>query len=117
MAVVDAAPLPLEQDLPRLALRGVELYEDIVRAFAATGTDCTAATAQLRALQPAYAEVAAANAKLLHEGHAKTLRAALEPYAARLDAAAKTIASSATLAECSANRELADAFDQLVQPP
>ncbi len=112
-----ATPLPLDEDLPRLALRGVELYEAIVRVFASAGKDCAVATAQLRELQPTYAEVAVANAKVLHEGGAKALRAALEPHAARLDAAAKAIAGSMTLAECSGDRELTNAFDTLTAPP
>lgn len=110
-------PPPLDQDLPRLALRGVELYEEVARVFAAAGTDCPAATTQLRALEPTYAPVATANAKVLHDGGAKALRAALEPHATRLDAAAKAIATSATLAQCSANRDFTEAFDELVGAP
>ncbi len=117
-ATADASPpVPLDEDLPRLALRAVELYEDVVRVFAASGKDCVAAAAKLRALQPTYAAVAAANAKVLHEGAAKALRAQLEPHAARLDAAAKTIATSPTMTACSDDREFTDAFDDLVGAP
>ena len=115
---LDAAPiLPLDQDLPRLALRGVELYEEIARVFAATGPDCAGAAAKLRAMQPAYADVVAANAAVLHTGGAKALRAALEPYAARFDAVAKAIATSTTIKSCADDRELTDAFDALLAPP
>jgi len=119
MQPADAAPppVPLDEDLPRLALRGVQLYEEIAAVFAASGKDCAAATTKLHALQPTYADVAAANAKVLHEGAAKELRAALEPYAPRLDAAAKAIASSTTMAECSDDREFTNTFDALVGAP
>jgi hypothetical protein len=110
-------PPPLDEDLPRLALRGVELYEELVRVFAESGKDCPAAAAKLRAMQPTYADVVAANAKVLHAGGAKSLRAALEVHAARFDAAAKSIASSDTMAECSDVREFTDAFDALVAAP
>lgn len=110
-------PVPLDEDLPRLALRGVELYDAVVKIFIETGKDCAAAARKLREIQPAYADVAAANAKVLHEGAAKALRAALEPYAARLDAAARAIASSTTMAECSGEVEFTDAFDDLFGAP
>lgn len=117
IAPADATPLPLDEDLPRLALRAVELYEEIVRLFGAAASDCAAATEKLRTARPAYAEVAAANAKVLHEGRAKALRAALEPHGARLDAAAKMIASGPTMAACAADRAFTDAFDALVGAP
>lgn len=111
------ASFPLDEDLPRLALRAVELYEEVARVFAAAGTDCTAAATKVRAMRSTYADVVAANAKVLHAGAAKALRAALEPHAARFDAAAKTIANSATMAECSDDREFTNAFDDLVGAP
>ena len=115
---LDAASiLPLDQDLPRLALRSVELYEEIARVFAATGPDCAGAATKLRAMQPAYADVVAANAAVLHTGGAKTLRAALEPHAARFDAVAGAIATSTTMKSCADDRELTDAFDALLAPP
>lgn len=85
--------------------------------FATARADCTVATVRLREIQPVYAEVAAANAKVLHRGAARALRAALEPHATRLDAAAKAIASSETMASCSVDREFTGAFDTLVGAP
>ncbi len=115
----DAAPvvLPLDEDLPRLADRSVAMYEEIATAFSSAGADCAKATATLRAMQPGYADVVAANAKVLHTGRARALRDALQPLADRFDAAAKSIARSATLAECSDNRELTSTFDTLVAAP
>jgi len=81
-----AAPGALDQDLPRLAQRATTLYQEVASAFATAGVDCAAATARLVALQQTYADVIAANAKILHDGRARELRAALEPHAEALDA-------------------------------
>jgi hypothetical protein len=110
-------PLPLDEDLPRLADRSVALYEEVARAFAIAGKDCAAAATTLRAMQPAYADVVAANAKVLHAGGARALRDALDRFSERFDAAAKSIATSTTMAECQDDREFTDAFDRLVGAP
>ena len=114
----DAAPaIPLDQDLPRLAQRATRLYQEVADAFAAAGVDCAAATTRLRALQQIYGDVVAANAKVLHEGRARQLRAALEPHAEALDAAAKAIVDSRTMSKCSSDRAFTDTFDDLVGAP
>lgn len=115
---VDAAPTgALDQDLPRLATRATKLYQDVAAAFTAAGEDCAAASTKLGALQTEYADVIAANAKVLHDGRARELRAALEPHAAELDAAAKSIVDSKTMRTCSPDRAFADSFDKLVGAP
>ena len=118
-ATADAAvaPPPLEQDLSRLAGRVVQLYQDVASALAAAGTDCAAATAKLRELQPQYAEVTATSARVLHEGRAKEMRTALEPHAEALDAAGKAIATSQTMAKCSSDRAFTEAFDGVIGAP
>jgi len=115
----DAAPPPvaLDQDLPRLAQRATTLYQEVASAFATAGVDCAAATARLVALQQTYADVIAANAKILHDGRARELRAALEPHAEALDAAAKAIVDSPTMSKCSQDRTFTDTFDALVGAP
>lgn len=114
----DAAPGgPLDRDLPRLAERAVKLYQDIVAAFAEGGEDCAAVTAKLTALKASYADVTAANAKILHEGRARELRAALDPHAAELEPAAKAIVDSPTMKKCGSDRAFADTFDSLVGAP
>ena len=114
----DAAPTgALDQDLPRLATRATKLYQEVAAAFTAAGEDCAAATSRLAALQTEYADVIAANAKVLHDGRARELRAALEPHAADLDAAAKAIVDSKTMKKCSPDRAFADSFDKLVGSP
>ncbi|MBA3455960.1 MAG: hypothetical protein H0T42_22875 [Deltaproteobacteria bacterium] len=109
--------VPLDQDLPRLAQRATKLYQDVAEGFAAAGVDCAAATTRLRTLQQTYADVVAANAKVLHDGRARELRAALEPHAETLDTAAKAIVDSPTMANCSPDRTFTDTFDELVGAP
>jgi len=113
----DAATATLDQDLPRLASRAARLYQEVAAAFGAAGEDCAAATAKLGTLQAEYADVIAANAKVLHDGRARELRAALEPHAAELDASAKAIVDSTTMRRCSPDRAFADSFDKLVGAP
>lgn len=118
VVVIDAAPpLPLDQDLPRLAKRATALYRDVAQAFEAAGEDCAVATSKLEALQATYADVIAANAKVLHENRARDLRVALEPHAAVLDAAAQAIVQSKTMAACAAVPAFTDTFDALVGAP
>lgn len=118
-APADAAPAlpPLDQDLPRLAARAVELYAAVAAAFDTAGTDCAAATAQLAQLEQTYGDVVAANARVLHAGRARDLRAALEPHQDKLDAAAQAIVKSRTMATCSADHAFEQTFDRLVGSP
>jgi hypothetical protein len=116
----DAAPVaggPLDRDLPRLAARSVALYEAVVATFRAAGTDCAAAAKQLTALRAEYADVTAANAKVLHEGRARELKAALVKYDDKLDAAAREIVGSQTISKCTSDRIFTKAFDELVGAP
>jgi hypothetical protein len=107
----------LDQDLPALAARSVTMYQDIARAFAASGEDCAAAAARLRQLAIGYHDVVAANARILHDGRARELRAALEPHGDVFDASARDIVSSPTMARCSQDPAFARAFDELLEPP
>ncbi len=117
-APIDAAVAqPLDRDLPSLAERATRLYQDVAAAFAAAGVECPAATAKLAVLQRTYADVVAANAKVLREGRAKELRAALESHADALDAAARSIVESPTMKQCSLDHAFTDAFDALVGAP
>ncbi len=118
IASPDAAPMvSLDQDLPRLAERSTRLYQDIAAAFASVGVDCAAAVVQLRALQQSNAEVVTAIAKVLHDGRAREMRAALEPHQEPLGAAAKAIAESSTMTKCESDRTFTDTFDDLVGAP
>jgi hypothetical protein len=116
--VADApAAVTLDQDLPRLAERATRLYQDVAQAFATIGDNCAAATAKLQELRATYADVIAANAAVLHDGRARQLRAALEPHAEVLDASAKAIVDSKTMATCAQDHAFTDSFDELVGAP
>jgi hypothetical protein len=114
-----AAAKPLDEDLPRLATRSVALYQDLLKALTEAGADCAVATTKLNALVDDYADVIAANAKVLHAGRdrVKLLRAALEPHQDELDASAKAIVGSTTLATCHDDKPFAMAMDRLVGEP
>lgn len=116
-AAVPVVAEPLDQDLYKLAERSVQLYQDVVRTFEAAGEDCAAAAGKLAGLQRTYAEVVTANAKVLHDGRAQNLKVALKHYDDQLDAAAKAIMGSKTLAKCSTDAAFAQAFDLLVGAP
>ena len=112
-----AVPTDLDHDLPRLASRSIQMYQEVAAAFVAVGEDCAAATARLTAIQNGYADVMTAIAKVLHDGRARELRAALEPNADTLDAAAKSIVDSKTMRKCSPDRAFTAAFDFIGAPP
>lgn len=114
-AAVDATPL--DQDLPKLVERSLAMYQDVDRVFAASHGDCAAATARLRELTGRYRDVAVANAKVLHEGRDRELRAALGPRSGELDAAATAVVQSPIMSKCSHDRAFGKAFDELVAPP
>lgn len=114
-AAVDA--VALDQDLPRLVERSLALYQDIAKAFAASGQDCAAATARLHDLTARYRDVVTANAKVLHDGRAKELRAALDPRSDAFDAAAAAVVQSPTMSRCAQDRGFTRAFDELVAAP
>jgi hypothetical protein len=114
-AGVDAAPL--DQDLQRLAERSLAMYQAVAKAFAASGEDCKAATSQLGQLATQYRDVVTANAKVLKDGRAKQLRAALDPHNDEFDRAAKAMMQSPTMSKCSQDRAFARAFDELLEAP
>jgi hypothetical protein len=120
MIAPDAPPVangPLDRDLPRLALKSVALYEAVVAVFRSAGANCAAATTQLTDLRATYADVTVANSKVLHEGRARELKAALGKYDDKLDAAAKEIVGSQTMSRCTSDRAFTKAFDDLVGAP
>ena len=114
----DAAPpppVPLEDDLPRLAERGMEVYAGWQRALDEAAGDCAAATAKINALVDANVDVIAANRKVMASGDAKIeqLRAALQPHEAEIDAHAKAITQSRTMAACKDDAAFSHALDRL----
>ncbi len=107
----------LDQDLPRLIDRSLVMYQDVAKALAASGDDCAAAAAKLGQLAGRYREVVAANAKVLHDGRARQLKAALEPHNEDFERLAQAIVQSPTMSACSQDPAFAKAFDELVEAP
>jgi hypothetical protein len=116
-AAPPADPNGLDQDYPRLADRAVKLYEAVADAFRAAGEDCAQATSRLDAIAAANRDVVAANVKVLHDGRARALKQALAARGDQLDAAAKSIVESPTMAKCSQDPAFTKAFDDLVGVP
>jgi hypothetical protein len=121
VAVADAAvtvdATPLDQDLPRLAEKSVAMYQDVANALAASGEDCKAATVKLGQLATTYRDVVTANARVLHDGRAKQLRAALDPHSEDFDRWAQAIAKWPTMSKCSQDPAFTRAFDELLDAP
>ncbi len=113
--VADATPL--DQDLPRLVDRALALYRDVAGALSASGDDCAAASARLRALSDRYRDVVTANARVLRDGRARQLRAALESHGDEFDAVAQAVVQSPTMARCAPDPAFGKAFDELLAPP
>ena len=107
----------LDQDLPRLVARSLMMYQDIAAGFAASGSDCAAATAKLGELTGAYRDVVQANAKVVHDGRIEQLRVAMAPHASAFDSAAQAVMQSPTMASCVRDAGFARAFDALFEPP
>lgn len=121
VAPADASPpadaAPLDQDLPRLVERSLAMYRDVAGALAASGNDCAAASARLRELSERYRDVVSANAKVLRDGRARQLRAALEQHGDEFDAAAQAVVQSPAMAKCAPDPAFGKAFDELLAPP
>ena len=111
----DAKPFTLDDDLPALATRAVAMYQELARALAES-TDCAATTAKLQTIEAAYADVIAANSRVLHSGRdkIKQLHVALEPHQADFDAAAQAIVQSPAMTKCSQDPAFAHVIDALV---
>lgn len=114
VATIDAGPL--DQDLPRLAERSLALYDDVIAAFTVAGEDCAAATSKLDAVAAKYADVLAANAKVLHDGRQAQLKIALRRFEERFQKAAQAVVQSKTIAACWETPAFARSLDQLVGP-
>jgi hypothetical protein len=112
-AAVDAAPL--DHDLDRLAARSVEMFDALARVLAA-GDDCAGATARLGQLEARYADVIAANARVLHDGRELQLKLALRHYDDRFQAAAKRVMSAPVLVVCAGDARFTAAYERLAGP-
>jgi hypothetical protein len=112
---VDATPIALEDDLPRLAERALALFKAWAAALDESGEDCAAATAKINAIADQYADVIAANKKVLHAGRdkVKALRFELAKNEEQFDAAAKAVVHSRPMAACHDDADFARAIDRV----
>jgi hypothetical protein len=110
-----APPVPLDEDLPRLAERAVKMYQDWQKAFADAGSDCAAAAQKMNALADANADLIAANQRLTKAGHEKikAARAELEKHSAEIDPAAQAIMQGPTMGACSGDPAFNKALERL----
>jgi len=113
------APLALEDDFPRMANRALHMYQDWQKALADAGTDCGAAARNVDAVADTYADLIAANTRVLHAGHDRivALKRALEPYDEQMSAAAEAIVHSKAIASCQGDPELGKALDRMGSAP
>jgi len=117
--VVDAAtiePTPLDQDLDRLATRSIALFGELAKLLAAADDDCAAMTSKLGELDTRYADVIAANAKVLHDGREMQLKLALRHYDDQFRDAAKMIVDAKVVATCAHDQAFTSALDRLSGP-
>ncbi|NVB80077.1 MAG: hypothetical protein HOV81_16910 [Kofleriaceae bacterium] len=110
-----AEPVPLDEDLPRLADRAVQLYAEWARAFSEAGTDCTLATSRMNEIAERYADVIVANQRIMRAGHQKivAMREAMKKHEAENDAAAKAIMEGPTMSKCASDPAFSKAVDRL----
>lgn len=115
----DASPVALEDDLPRLAGRAVEMFQAWQRALEGAGEDCAKATAAVNQVADQYADVIAANARVLAAGHDKivALKQALAPHDAEMTAAAEGIVHAPAMAKCASDPAFAKAIDRVGGSP
>lgn len=120
---IDAGAPPdaaaLEDDMPRLASRAVLLYQAWQKALVDAGEDCAKATASMNAVIERYADVIAANQRILEAGHDKVaaLKQALEAHGPEMDAAAEAIVHSKAMAACTQDKAFAQAIDRIGGSP
>lgn len=107
------APVPLSEDLPRLALRARQLYLDWRDAFSDPALDCATAATRMTELAERYADVLAANRDVLRAGRASELRGELDRYDAEIGPAARAIIEAPVMARCVNDPEFARAADRL----
>ena len=115
----DASAVALEADLPRLAARAVEMFQAWQRALEGAGDDCAKATAAMNQVAEQYADVIAANARVLAAGHDKivALKQALAPHDAEMTAAAEAIVHAPAMAKCGSDQAFVQSIDRVGGSP
>jgi hypothetical protein len=116
-AAIDAPPPPLDRDPARLASRAVAMMQAVAAALSDSGEDCAAAATKLDAIRGEFADLLAANAKMLADGRKADLKAAIAPRQAELDAAATTVFATKAIAACVHDATFTRAFSLAMGGP
>jgi hypothetical protein len=108
-------PVPLAEDLPRLAGRARELYLAWHAAYTDATIDCATATTRTNEVADKFADVTEANRIVWRGGHEriKAFRAELDKYDAEIAPAAKSILESPIMGRCVDDPAFARAIDRL----
>jgi hypothetical protein len=108
------APVPLEQDYPRLAAMSADLLVALAEALSGDGK-CAELADRGRAVLDGGAEVRAATSAAVDAGHGAELDAALEAHAARIATAAATMQPN--LERCAGDPSFASALTAFEPAP
>jgi len=109
------APLPLDEDPARVAVREVALYDQLAAALAAAGDDCDAASTRIGELVDANLDAIAAYVKIERAGGElrERLHAALAMQRDHLDATMHDVANAPAMRACAHHAGFTDALDRL----
>lgn len=113
----DAAPpdaAALDDDMPRLAARSSQLFQDLAAALV-DANDCNAAADKLEALTTSYAAVIAADARMTRASRDRTraFKDALQPHEVALGVAMHAIADAPIVKQCARDTRFSTAIDRL----
>jgi hypothetical protein len=106
-------PPPLDRDPSRLVDRLLAMFTDVPAALVGP---CDGVKAALAGLSDRYADVIAANAKVVSEGRAGELRAAIVARRDEVAAAGRAMMTALTKASCGSDPDFIAAFDKVARP-
>jgi hypothetical protein len=112
LAPPDAAPLPLDHDLPALAARWVDLYAAIADALAGAGGDCARAIERVGELRARFADVRDATDRVRADGRVGQLEVEIDRRREPIEAALARMRP--TLDACANDARLDEALEELV---
>jgi hypothetical protein len=103
--------LPLDRDMPRLAMRITGMYVAIADAVTTAGTDCARAATGVAAARDKNRDAIAATTAVVGDGRERDLEIALDPHAMTIAGALRRMSPS--LDTCRDHAALNDALDKL----
>jgi hypothetical protein len=103
------APVPFDQDYPRIVDQEIAMYTELHGKLAAL-SDCPAATTAVDGVQAKYADVITAIHTITRENRIEPLRAALRVREAEFSAIAKAVMELPVLPACARDAAFTRAF-------